>query len=590
MNTFPNDGSSSPSRSQIPVEINAAPVTPLPDRSQKQAAWISLLRRVLFLMISFGLAILLIKGGFRTLLKISERMLPGQELDWSTSYIFHAPVRDIVAERLPDTLTLLLAAFLFALALALVAVLAGALAHLLENKTGWPGSLLKGLGRMLLFPLGSAPSIILGLLLLIVFVFQLDLLPPAGMVSPEGNFGDFADRLRHLVLPALTLGFMPALLAAQSTTRRVTLPSQPGGIRLWLGGLCHLLGALLGQIGGWLGALIFVEFIFSWPGTGRLFIQALSVGDLQLLIGIPGTWAVIILIVRLLSELLRWGSRLLLGDAPVALPLTPQRKAARLVWVIIALALLLVPLGLAAAGLTVSDQQVNQVEVNARMQDPSAEHPLGTDTLGRDLLARVLRGSTNLVGCALAVVLLVLIPAAVGGALSGFLASRRTWITETISDLVLLLADILLFIPAIALGIVIRVTSYHHQQSHAGMLILVVALAMAPRAPRTFQALWLSAPRLSRVFTTGLGALFLATFYGATGLILGMDFLQLGVLPPTPTLGGIFRDAMQYLVVGSSGTLVIGLVVGSIALALYTAADALIGFFSTKDALLHLNE
>lgn len=591
MDTYSTEERSSTPNNEIPVEISATPITPSPDRSPRPAAWIALLRRTLFLVLGFGLAMLLIQVGFRFLLPNLLELRSGREIDWSRSLTFRAPVSELVAQRLPNTLNLLLAAFILALALALIAVLVGALAHLLENKAGWLGSLLKGLGRLFLFPLGASPALILGLLLLIVFAFQNRILPAGGMISAGGSPDDFADRIRHLILPALALALMPALLAAQSTTRRVTLPGQKGSIRLWLGGFCHLLSALLGQIGGWLSAAILVEIIFAWPGTGRLFLQALFTMDLPILLSILNTWAVVILIIRLVSEIFRWITRLLLREPSHAVqPPTPQRKAARLVWVIIALALLLVPLGLAVAGLTIDAEQANRLNLVEPSQPPSTEHLLGTDQMGRDLLARLLSGTSRMVGYAFAAALLVFILAGIGGALSGFLSSRRTWIMESLSDLILLPADILLFIPTIALAGIWLSSSPARDERGAVLLILVVALTLVPRAIRSFQALWLAAPRLSYVFTAGLLALFLTAFYGATLLFLGLDFFGLGTPPPTATLGGILAENMQTMRMQSTSQLIICLVVGLFTLSLYTAADALVGFFRTKDALLHMNE
>jgi peptide/nickel transport system permease protein len=591
MDTFSTDETSSTPNNEIPVEISVAPITPPPGKSPNLAARIAFPRRLLFILIAFGLAMLFLNVGFRVLFSNLSRPPAGRELDWSNSLTFRHPVSEIVGQRLPNSLNLLLAAFILALTLSLIMLLVGVLAHWLEGRTGWFGSLLKGLGRLLLFPLGAGPSFVLGLVLLMIFVIQLNLLPGMGMFSPAGNPDDFSDRLRHLILPALALALMPTLLAAQSTTRRVTLPGQTGGIRLWLGGLCHLLGALLGQISGWLGALLLVELVFAWPGTGRLFYEALVRVDPPLLLGILNTWALVILIVRLVSEVFRWGARLLLGEAPAEmLPLPRQRKAARLVWVIITLLLLLVPLGLAVAGLTVSAERANETAIGERMQPPSTEHPLGTDAIGRDLLARLLRGATSLVGNAIAAALLVFILAGIGGALTGFLASRRTWKMEALADLFLLPADILLFIPAIALLGVWLTSSISNEQGGGLLLILAVALVLTPRAMRTFQALWLATPRLSRVLTAGLGALFLAAFYGAIPLILGLDFIGLGARPPAATLGGIIAEAMQRMLVENTGLWIACLAVGICALALYTAADALVGFFNSKDALLHLNE
>ncbi len=588
LDTFSTDETSATPNSEIPVEISDLPVLTPTGKSPNLAARIALPRRLLFLLIAFGLAMLLINVVFRALFTNLPGLPSARDIDWSRSVYMMRSVSEIIGQRLHNTRILLIASFILAFTLALIAILVSILVTKLEDQTGWPGSVLKGLGRILIFPLGSTPSFIIGLVLILVFTVQLRLLP-VGMFLPGSSPGDFIG-LRHLILPAMALALTPALLAAQSTTRRVTLPGQTGGMRLWLGGLCHLLGALLGQVGGWLGALILVETVFAWPGTGRLFFEAVVRMDPPLMLGVLSRLAVIILIVRLVAEIFRWGSRRLLGDVPAEISPTPRRKAARLVWVVFALLLLLVPLGLAAAGLTVSAERANYTGLTERMQPPSNEHLLGTDALGRDLLARLLRGTTSLVGSAFAAALLVFVLAGIGGALTGFLASRRTWLSESFSDLILLPADILLFIPAIALIVTWLTSALPNDTGGGFLMILVVALALTPRAMRTFQTLWLAAPRLSRVFTAGLGAMFLAAFYGAVPLILGLNFIGLGARPPTPTLGGVISEVMQRMLAGSTGLWIACLAAGISTLTLYTAADALVGYFNTKDALLHLNE
>jgi ABC-type dipeptide/oligopeptide/nickel transport system permease subunit len=88
----------------------------------------------------------------------------------------------------------------------------------------------------------------------------------------------------------------------------------------------------------------------------------------------------------------------------------------------------------------------------------------------------------------------------------------------------------------------------------------------------------------------GLGALFLGSLLSSFVLISALDFLGMGVPPPSPSLGSMIREGMMMLQMSSTEVIRAGLALCACASALYTATDALIGFFSTKDAIARLNE
>jgi ABC-type dipeptide/oligopeptide/nickel transport system permease subunit len=88
----------------------------------------------------------------------------------------------------------------------------------------------------------------------------------------------------------------------------------------------------------------------------------------------------------------------------------------------------------------------------------------------------------------------------------------------------------------------------------------------------------------------GLGVLFLGSLFGSLGLLSALDFLGLGAQPPLPSLGGLVQAGMMTFGRGGSEAVPAGLALWACAFALYTATDALIGFFYTKDAMARLNE
>lgn len=515
--------------------------------------------------------------------------------DFGTSLLARRPAGEMIADLLPNTLLLLGAGLALALLWALVSSLIGALVHHLEQAAGPVGSVLKGLGRLLAFIQAAAPAFCLGAILLLVLAVQLEWFPMGGLLDPRTG-GDFADRLKHLILPAVTLASLPSILTGQALTREMTLPGRPTG-RRWLIGLFKWPGATLGQIGGVLSALVLVETVFSWPGIGRLFFQAAMTSDTALLSGVLFVLTIIILVGRWLAEGFRWLERIFELPAGEPQP-TPWRRTARKVYVIAALALLLIPLGFALAGLaTPYDSAIRRDMQAIKDPGPSADHPWGTDRLGRDLRALTLRGSLTSLGAAGVAAAIILIPSGLAGALTGWLASRRRFWSDSVADALLLPADALLFIPAAAVAIAVGLR-LREPLSKAGasswiLVAVIAAIVLLPRAFRVYQDLWRAAPGRDKVLILGLagtGALLLSTLFASFGLIAAVDFVGFGTVPPIPSLGtamGLNYSAMRAY---PAQILAPGLILWTCALALYTAADALIGYFRSKEVMARLNE
>jgi peptide/nickel transport system permease protein len=136
----------------------------------------------------------------------------------------------------------------------------------------------------------SLPNFWLGPLLMIVFSIQLGWTP----VSGRGGIG-------HLFLPALTLGLgMSAILVRilrasllQAIGEDYVKTARAKGLRETRVWLKHVLrNALLSvvtimslQLGGLLAGSLITETIFSWPGIGRLTVQAIQTRDYPLVQG-----------------------------------------------------------------------------------------------------------------------------------------------------------------------------------------------------------------------------------------------------------------------------------------------------------------
>jgi peptide/nickel transport system permease protein len=190
-------------------------------------------------------------------------------------------VVQVIARAYPATMALTLAALLVAVALSLPAGVRSAL-----RRNRWDDRLLSLVSLLGL----SFPNFALGPILILFFSIHLGLLPVSG-----------AGTWKHLVLPAFTLGGALAAILTRMvrtsmleelgqdyvrTARAKGLPERQviygHALRNALIPIVTILGL---QFGALLAGAIVTETIFSWPGIGRLTIQAISNRDYYLVQG-----------------------------------------------------------------------------------------------------------------------------------------------------------------------------------------------------------------------------------------------------------------------------------------------------------------
>ncbi|MCF2971941.1 ABC transporter permease [Synechococcus sp. Nb3U1] len=161
----------------------------------------------------------------------------------------------------------------------------------------------------------SVPHYWLGLLLVVIFSVQMDWLPSLGAGS-----GDLGTRLRHLVLPAITMSFIPMGIITRTVRSTVgeilgsefVTALQARGLRGLLiakhvaKNAAPTVLAVMGlQFGYLLGGSILVETVFSWPGTGYLLNTAIFQRDIPLLQGIILTLAMFFVVLNLAVDVLQ---------------------------------------------------------------------------------------------------------------------------------------------------------------------------------------------------------------------------------------------------------------------------------------------
>lgn len=212
--------------------------------------------------------------------------------DFGVSIATGRPVGQALALAVPNTLVLAVGATLFGF---LLGSILGGIAGYHQGR--WLDKLATGIAICGV----SVPHYWLGIVLVIVFAVELNVLPAMGM-GPGGSSAwvwDF-EHMRHLVLPVITLSVIPMGIITRNVRATVseilnqefvqTLEAK--GLRKWQIALhvaknsAPTVLAVMGlQLGYLLGGSILVETVFSWPGTGFLLNDAIFRRDIPLLQG-----------------------------------------------------------------------------------------------------------------------------------------------------------------------------------------------------------------------------------------------------------------------------------------------------------------
>ena len=220
--------------------------------------------------------------------------------DLGRSIYEQAAVGDLIRARLPVTIELTLYAMTVALIIAFPLAVVAAL-----NRGGWIDRF-----ALTLSLLGvSMPNFWLGPLLMIVFSIQLGWFPVSGVGG-----------IAYAVLPSLSLGLgMAAILMRMLRSNLILVGAQDyvrtaraKGLsekRIWLkhmlrNALLSVITIMSLQFGALLAGAIITETIFSWPGVGRLTVQAIQTRDYPLVQGCVLTIAVSYVLVNFIADLL----------------------------------------------------------------------------------------------------------------------------------------------------------------------------------------------------------------------------------------------------------------------------------------------
>lgn len=250
-----------------------------------------------------------------------DRSLPEQlwiyisgivQLDFGYSHRVQRTVGSLIFERLPATLLLTGAAFVFAIAMGVT------LGVLAARRVGtWADSVI----TVIALTCYATPLFWVGLIFILVFSIQLGWLPALGMFTVGAELSGLAFALdvgKHLILPALTLGLFFMALYARLTrasmlevaTQDFVRTARAKGLKegpivrrhVLRNALLPVIGFAGVQAGTLVGGSVLVETVFSWPGVGRLAFEALLARDYNLLLGVFIVTSAMAVAINLLTD------------------------------------------------------------------------------------------------------------------------------------------------------------------------------------------------------------------------------------------------------------------------------------------------
>lgn len=164
----------------------------------------------------------------------------------------------------------------------------------------------------------STPAFLAGLLGMYVFALKLGWFPAGGYQTPGD--GGVLDILRHLILPAVILSVTYVAILMRYTRSSilevlfqdyVRTASAKGVSSVRVISKHVLRNALIpvvtvvgANVANLIGGAVFLESIFSWPGTGQLYLDAIDSRDYPMIMGTTLMLAMIILLANLVTDLM----------------------------------------------------------------------------------------------------------------------------------------------------------------------------------------------------------------------------------------------------------------------------------------------
>ncbi|WP_460449383.1 ABC transporter permease [Alsobacter sp. SYSU BS001988] len=236
--------------------------------------------------------------------------------DLGRSFVFNEPALKLIAQRMPATMELALAALVVSI---LFGIPLGMLAGL--RPQSWIGRSVMT-GSILGF---SLPNFWIGLMLILLFAVQLRWLPSGGRGETVNLFGvpvSFLtlDGLKHLILPAVTLALYKAALVirlARAGTREAMLQdyvrfARAKGLSPARIVMVHILKnimipitTVLGlEFGSMIAFAVVTETVFAYPGMGKLLIDSIGRLDRPIIVAYLMMVVVVFVVINFIVDLI----------------------------------------------------------------------------------------------------------------------------------------------------------------------------------------------------------------------------------------------------------------------------------------------
>jgi peptide/nickel transport system permease protein len=235
--------------------------------------------------------------------------------DFGYSFSQHRAISQILKDAIPNTLMLSGVSLIIIFA---IGVLVGTIQAV--RQYSW----VDNLATMLSFFFYSMPSFWFGLMLMLLFSYKFQWLPASQMTSVEheflGGFGQFSDRIQHLLLPALALGvggaasvarYMRSGMLEQIRQDYVRTARAKGlgersvvfkhAMRNALIPVVTLLGLYIPFL---ISGAVLIETIFAWPGMGRTIVTAIFQRDYPVVLASAFVISVLVILGNLLADVL----------------------------------------------------------------------------------------------------------------------------------------------------------------------------------------------------------------------------------------------------------------------------------------------
>ncbi|MGA2784241.1 MAG: ABC transporter permease [Candidatus Bathyarchaeia archaeon] len=229
------------------------------------------------------------------------------------SITFRTPVLQLIVERMPATLLLMVSGLSFAVFLGLILGVTSAVKF--RTKIDFTISIVSAIGY-------SLPTFVLGLILIMVFAVWFPVFPMLGMSSTGGVYGlgYYSDVLQHLILPSIAMGTVTLTMITRLTRMRMlevmqedyVTTARAKGISEMKVIFKHALKnaslpvvTIIGMEVGYIFAgAVLTETVFSWPGLGQLLATAVFARDYPLIMGMFTIITLMMLISILVTDLI----------------------------------------------------------------------------------------------------------------------------------------------------------------------------------------------------------------------------------------------------------------------------------------------